>query len=103
MNSIHREAVYIANGDYQELMLTGPIISAAADRNGSADVFDIWYEHYADREPWRRSVWIFGTGHPVPWTVYTSHAYKFVGTVVTKPGLVWHIYTGHLKGQAIGV
>jgi hypothetical protein len=47
-------------------------------------------------------IWVFGTGHPVPWSGYTRHAWTFLGTVVTPSGLVWHVYTGHRKGEAIG-
>jgi hypothetical protein len=108
MNSIYRISVPV--DDYQELSLTGPILSVAADRGGSSDVIDLWYEHMDGNRPAYkpnyhrpRSLWIFGTGHPVPWTDYTRHAWHFLGTVVTPSGLIWHCYTGHMKGKMIGV
>lgn len=108
MNSIYRLSVAVE--DYQELNLTGPPLSVAPDRGGSSDVFDLWFEHMdGDRPAYepdyhgKYAIWVFGTGHPVPWTNYTRQAWKFIGTVVTPSGLVWHVYTGHLKGQAIGL
>lgn len=110
-NSIHRITVNVE--DYQELDLTGPAVSVAADREYRSDRFDLWYEHYDPDlagnshalagvgQP--RALYVFGTGHPVPWTAWTRHAWHFLGTVVTPSGLVWHVYDGPLKGQAITV
>lgn len=104
MNSIYRVTVMVE--DYQELQLSGPPLSVAADRGGVSDCFDLWFEHYDDsHKEMHRSypIWVFGTGAPVPWTAYTRHAWTFLGTVVTASGLVWHVYTGHRKGETIGV
>lgn len=106
-NSIHRISVEVA--DYQEIDLTGPAISVAADREFRSDRFDLWYEHYEDTGPalagltLTRALYVIGTGHPVPWTPWTRYAFTFLGTVVTPSGLVWHIYTGPREGQVIPV
>lgn len=100
-NSIHRISVKVE--DYQELALTGPPLSVAASRDGSSDSFDLWYEHMDDCREHPYPVWVFGTGHPVPWTRNTRHAWRLLGTVVTPSGLVWHVFTGHRKGEAIGL
>lgn len=109
VNSIYRISVEVE--DIQELDLTGPPISVAPSRNGRSAVFDLWYEHYdqTDSPPYeprmggRFRIFIFGTGHPVPWTPYTRHAWRHIGTVITPNDLVWHIYVGPAKGQAIGL
>lgn len=108
VNSIHRISVRVE--DYQELDLTGPPISVAPDRGGSSGIFDLWFEHMdGDRPAYEPdyhhpyAIYVFGTGHPVPWSTFTRHAYRFLGTVVTPLGLVWHVYTGPRQGQAVGV
>lgn len=100
-NSIHRVTVNVE--DYQELELTGPPISVAASRDGGSDTFDLWFEHMDDCRQHPYAMLVFGTGHPVPWSRHSRHGYRFLGTVVTPSGLVWHVYTGHRKGEAIGL
>jgi hypothetical protein len=109
-NSIHRQRIQVL--DYQEIEITGPVIAAAADRNGANDYIDIWWEHYdpaerAGYEPslqYVRAIYIFGTGHDTPWTIYTRHAWKHIGTVVTPSNyLIWHVYEGPKKGDPIAV
>lgn len=102
-NSIHRVSVIVE--DYQELDLTGLPISVAADRVGFSDRFDLWYEHLdGDRPAFKRfPIWVFGTGHPVPWTALNRHHWHFIGTVVTPAGLVWHVYTGPRLDQVTGL
>jgi hypothetical protein len=98
-NSIFRATIPVE--DYQLVTMTGDPIAVAADRGGRDDVIDIWWEHYDD-PGWKfdRAVYIFGTGHPVPWTVWTRHAYTHIGTVVTPGGfLIWHVYTGPKHGD----
>ena len=106
-NSIYRISVEVQ--DYQEIDLAGPPISVAADREYRSDRFDLWYEHYDETGPalagglWRQAVYVIGTGHPVPWTAWTRHAFGFLGTIITPTDLVWHIYTGPRHGQVIPV
>lgn len=96
MNSIHRVKVDVT--EYQEIDLTGPPLSVAADRSGASDTIDLWFEHY-DAPIFRPfPIYIFGTGHPVPWNwLDTRDRYRFIGTVVTPASLVWHVYTGPRK------
>lgn len=110
MNSIHRARLEVT--DYQEVEMTGEPISVAADRQGSSDHIDIWWEHNdetnrAGYEPtWHgvRAIYMFGTGHPTPWTRYTRYAYRHLGTIVTPGGfLVWHVYAGPKHGEPIAV
>ena len=100
MGSIHR--VQVAVEDYQELDLSGPPISVAADRDFRSDRFDMWFETGGPTEG-PTALWVFGTGHPTPWTARTRHAWRFIGTVVTPSGLVWHVYWGPRKGEAVPV
>lgn len=104
-NSIYRISVEVQ--DYQELELTGPAISVAADREYRSDRFDLWYEHYNADGPAlmgltrNRALYVLGTGHPAPWTAFTRYAFTFLGTIVTPSGLVWHVYTGPTRDQVI--
>jgi hypothetical protein len=107
MNSIHRVSVDVT--DKQHLQLTGPPISVAPSRDGSSDHFDLWFEHmdgdrpaYEPKFDGTYTIHVFGTGHPVPWSAYSRHAYQFLGTVVTPSGLVWHVYRGPAPGERVG-
>ena len=95
--SIHRVSVNVT--DYQELNLSGPPISVAADRDGRSSCFDLWFETGDRTTP--TAIYIFGTGHPTPWNPLTRRSWAFIGTVVTPAGLVWHVYTGPREGEAI--
>ncbi|MGU3650627.1 DUF7352 domain-containing protein [Mycolicibacterium sp. A43C] len=97
MGSIYRLQLEVQ--DYQEIDITGPAISVAAARSGSSDVIDLWYEHNVSA-PTTVGLYIFGTGHRTPWTVYSRANWRFVGTV-TPSGLVWHVYTGIRQGEPI--
>jgi hypothetical protein len=110
VNSIHRIVINIDDGDRQQLELTGPPISVAPDREGSSARFDLWFEHMeGDRPAYELNyhhaytIYIFGTGHPVPWDAYSRHEYSFLGTVVTPLGLVWHVYRGPNSGESVGI
>lgn len=100
MSGIHRVSVRVA--DYQELDIDGPVISVAADRDGRSDVLDLWFESGGPTEG-LTAIYVFGTGHPTPWNGYTRHGWQFIGTVITPSGLVWHVYHGPCKGEAIAV
>jgi len=92
------DAIYrlqVAVEDYQELKLTGPPLSVAPDRGGNSDVYDLWFEHNGLPKSW--GIYVLGTGHPVPWNRITRYMYRFLGTVVTPMGLVWHVFTGPLR------
>lgn len=98
MGSIHRLQLDVQ--DYQEIDITGRVLSVAADRGGSSDVFDLWFEHNS-ATPTTVGLYIFGTGHPTPWSVFGRDNWRFVGTIVTPSGLVWHVYVGIRKGVPI--
>lgn len=91
-NSVHRVSVYVE--DKQVLTLTGPPISVAPSRDGrTSDMFDLWFEHIEDMEPRDYTLYVLGTGHPAPWSdPMDRSAFRFIGTVVTPIGLVWHVY-----------
>jgi hypothetical protein len=97
VNSIYRISVPVE--DYQELDLTGPPISVAPDRGGSDGKFDLWFEHY-DRDPSPCAIYVFGTGHPIPWNAWNRSYWHFLGTVVNSY-LVWHVYVGPRKGEGV--
>lgn len=100
MSSIHR--LHLDVKDYQEITVTGRLMSVAPDRGGSSDVFDLWFEHNVpEAEATTHGLYIFGTGHRTPWSVFTRDNFRFVGTVVTPSGLVWHIYVGPRKGEPL--
>lgn len=98
--SIHRTLVPVT--DYQEIEISGPPISVAADRSGRSDAIDLWFEADGPNDG-LTAIYIFGTGHPTPWNGWTRHAWRFIGTVVTPSGLVWHVYHGPRHGEAIPV
>ena len=100
MSEIHRISLLVA--DYHEIEVGGPILSVAADRKGRSDVLDLWFEN-GDYPSRKVAVYMVGTGHPLPWSSRpTKHAYRFVGSVVTALGLVWHVYTSdYLRDQPI--
>ena len=114
MNSIYRATVEVT--DYQELELTGPPISVAPCRPSVLGEFDLWYEHmehdhplpaYA-QDPHRRyhrryAIYVFGTGNPTPWNTFTRYAWTFLGTVITHPTAVWHVYLGPRRGEPIAL
>lgn len=96
MSAIYRQRLAVE--DYQELEVTGPVISVAADRDGSDGHIDLWYEDNTSTPGARArtvGIYILGTGHTAPWDHVTRGLYQFVGTVVTPGGfLIWHVYTG---------
>ncbi len=87
--------VTIAVEDYQELKLTGPALSVAPVRTGASDYIDLWFEHRD--HPYVFGLYVMGTGHPVPWNAQTRDMFRFIGTVVTPVGLIWHVFTGPVK------
>lgn len=99
MNTIHKLALNAL--DYQEIWISGPIISVAADRGGSSSVFDMWLEHHDDINQIKVGIYVIGTGNPVPWNEgqlgNRRTMYGFIGTVVTPSNLVWHIYQGPVR------
>lgn len=98
MSSIYRVSLKVE--DYQEVELTGRPISVAPDRGGSDGKFDLWYEHDDGHQPKARAIYVFGTGHPTPWSHFTRDNWQFIGTVVNL-SLVWHVYVGPREGEGV--
>jgi hypothetical protein len=101
------EAIYRVSLDVEDaqyVRLTGRPIAVAADRGGDHKKFDMWYEHDDKCHSFEAHIYVLGTGHPVPWSRWTRHAYRHLGTIVyPEPNLVWHIYRGPNKGQVVGL
>lgn len=91
--------------DYQEIAARR-VISVGACRSGRSDVIDIWYETSPDdntRADITQGLYIYGTGHPTPWDSRCDRAdWRFIGTVITPLGLVWHAYAGPKKEDSHG-
>ena len=49
----------------------------------------LWVEVETTKEIVERTIWIVGTGNPIP-----RAAAAFIGTVLMRPG-VWHVYEGY--------
>lgn len=82
---IHRVTVPVADVVTVDCF-PGVVLSSGVARDGSSDHIDLWYSTYATTRP--REVFIAGTGHPLP-------GGRFIGTVVTPAGLVWHVFEGN--------
>lgn len=100
MSSIHRLQIDVT--DYQEIGGSNRVLSAAADRGGRSDVIDIWFETSDNPIAYPTAIYIFGTGHPTPWNHWNRDNWRFIDTVVTPSGLVWHVYVGPIARQAFG-
>lgn len=83
---------------YQEIP-AGNVISVAPCRSGRSDVIDLWYERSSSDRT--QGLYIFGTGHRTPWSPWTRYAWRFIDTVVTPSGLVWHVYVGPKEGEPV--
>ncbi|OHU48122.1 hypothetical protein [Mycobacteroides chelonae] len=110
--------------DYQEVTLPndGDLLSVAQSRTSPNCLIDLWSLDFEYGEGWTKGIYIVGTGNPMPEQLRDS-AYKrdrreqyrahpglvydygvpeddpkpwrrFLGTVVTPSGLVWHVFEG---------
>jgi streptogramin lyase len=84
---IHRVTLPVTDEQIITIHNGGEVLSVAPSRDGRSDVIDLWFTTYPTEEPGRRPIYIAGTGHPRP-------RGKFIGTVVTPQGLVWHAFAG---------
>jgi hypothetical protein len=106
---ILRHAIGIV--DYQTLELpTGELLSVAQSRTLPDHSIDLWS---IDREtgwPNRVGIYVIGTGNPMPDVLrsdddrfnagdpVTGEGWRrFIGTVVTPSGLVWHVFAGPVQ------
>ncbi|MYV30728.1 hypothetical protein GQ649_26280 [Rhodococcus sp. DSM 6344] len=84
---IHRVTLPVTDEQIVSIHNGGEVLSVAPTRDGRSDVIDLWFTTYPTEEPGRRQIYMAGTGHPRP-------RGKFIGTVVTPQGLVWHAFAG---------
>lgn len=85
---IYRFTLPVLDGQVLSIHAGAQILSVAPTRDGSSDRIDLWASTYPNDLP-RSGRWIHiaGTGHPLP-------TGRFIGTVVTPAGLVWHVFEG---------
>lgn len=93
-SAIHRLALPVQDVQFVEMSSASEILSVAPTRDGRSDVIDMWFTAYPNESTRRRAVRMAGTGHPLPFG-------RFVGTVVTPSGLVWHVFEGTPVGDEI--
>lgn len=71
------------------------ILSVAPGRHQTSHYgIDLWALTRPSHHDVKRSVFIFGTGNPIPENILTHS--DFVGTAVMDDGLVWHVFIGPL-------
>jgi hypothetical protein len=84
---IHRVALDIEDAQVVDMHPSGEILSVAPTRDGRSGQVDLWFTTYPNEPNGKRWVYMAGTGMPRP-------PGRFVGTVVTPVGLVWHVFAG---------
>ena len=85
---IHRATLPVVDSQALAIHGGGQVLSVAPTRDGGSAYIDLWFTTYpAEERGDRRWIHIAGTGHPRP-------PGRFVGTVVTPAGLVWHVFEG---------
>lgn len=98
----------IAITDYQEIELLGKgqLLSVAVSRTIPEHGIDLWsLDYQSSPRPYMqpRAVYVIGTGNPMPdelldhdeWSGYPKLPQRrFIGTVVTPNGFVWHVFEG---------
>ncbi|WP_027500826.1 DUF7352 domain-containing protein [Rhodococcus sp. UNC363MFTsu5.1] len=85
---IHRVTIPVADRQLVAIHAGGQVLSVAPTRDGGSDHVDLWFTTYpAEDRGDQRWIHIAGTGHHRP-------PGRFVGTVVTPSGLVWHVFEG---------
>lgn len=85
--AIHRVTLPVTDEQSISMHGAGEVLSVAPTRDGRSDVIDLWFTTYPTEDPGSRPIYMAGTGHPRP-------RGKFIGTVVTPYGLVWHVFAG---------
>lgn len=85
MKTIHKQKLEIV--DIQKIKI--PIVSKILSVNNQKENLCIWYACDVRSEMKTITIWIFGTGHPIP----PSFEGEFIGTVLMANGdLVWHVF-----------
>jgi hypothetical protein len=86
---IHRATLEVTDRQLLAIHPGGQILSVAPTRDGLSSQIDVWFTTYPSRHGIEtRWIHIAGTGQTVP-------PGRFVGTVVTPAGLVWHVFEGN--------
>lgn len=100
--------------DYQTVALPadGDLLSVAQSRTNPNGRIDLWSLDFEVGEPRTKAAYIVGTGNPMPEELaptlvleylngIATHVPKadqrFIGTVVTPCGLVWHVFEGPVR------
>jgi hypothetical protein len=84
---IHRMTIPVADEQIVSMYPGGEILSVAPTRDSRSAVVDLWFTTYPNGIEGHRTVRMAGTGHPRP------HG-RFIGTVITPAGYVWHVFEG---------
>lgn len=87
---IYRALLPVVDSQVVVMHAGGQVLSVAPARDGRSDHIDLWFTTFPGNprsETDSRWIHIAGTGHPRP-------PGRFVGTVVTPAGLVWHVFEG---------
>lgn len=90
--------------DYQEIVLPGrgEMLSVAQSRSFPSEQIDLWTLDFGTGDQHFAAIYVIGTGNPMPTELhggdgnfnYAGTWRKFLGTVVTPVGLVWHVFHG---------
>ena len=84
---IHRVTLDVEDEQIVTIHNAGHVLSVAPTRDGGSGQVDLWFTTYPSEPNGKRWVYMAGTGMPRP-------GGRFVGTVVTPSGLVWHVFEG---------
>lgn len=84
---IRRVTLDVEDAQAIDMHQAGEILSVAPTRDGGSGQVDLWFTTYLNEPSSKRWVFMAGTGMPRP-------PGRFIGTVVTPSGLVWHVFEG---------
>lgn len=77
---------------------SGELLSVAQSRTEPNTLIDLWSIDQQRQVTLFVGVYIIGTGHPMPPELSDPERFsKFLGTVVTPSGLVWHVFQGPVR------
>ena len=88
MMTIHKYTLEIADEQVVRVRHGARVLSVGEQH----DVLVFWAEVDTEKPPAPLSFSIRGTGHPLGLIGSLGASARFVGTVQTRRGLVWHVY-----------
>lgn len=92
---IHRYELDITDRQTVTLPLGYELLSVAVSRTDPNGLIDMWAQVPEMATPIPAVIHIIGTGNPMPDDLTNDRTRrKFLGTVVTPGGLVWHVFEG---------